>query len=191
LVLVAVACKSQGGGIFGPTDETADAAKLIIEANTELTKIKELYRENEGDVDKEGKRAQLRKALESNDKDEVKMVTGEIIQLIDEGSDNARNAIDKIQQARDMQINADYQEYLRLKEVALKKQLEAFLKYREAAKSLRDNYDPQNTGVRDKVKAIFDEQATSYREIMEKARDNSSQANELYKEVLRRQQSKQ
>jgi hypothetical protein len=90
-----------------------------------------------------------------------------------------------------MQINADYQEYLRLKEVALKKQLEAFLKYREAAKSLRDNYDPQNTGVRDKVKAIFDEQATSYREIMEKARDNSSQANELYKEVLRRQQSKQ
>ena len=67
-----------------------------------------------------------------------------------------------------MQINASYQEYLRLKEESLKKQLEAFAKYRQAAISLRDNYDPQNIGNRDKVKAIFDEQSKSYREIMEK-----------------------
>lgn len=183
---VAIGCKSSDGGVFAPADETPKAAQLIIEANAELTKIKALYRENEGDAEKEGKRLQLRKALEANDTEQVRKVTGEIIQLIDEGTEHGRTAVDKIQQARDMRINSDYQEYLRLKEEALKKQLEAFAKYRAAAQSLRANYDPQNSDVRDKVKNIFEEQSNSYREIMEKARDNSSQANELYKEVVQR-----
>ncbi len=183
---VSLGCKSSGGGVFAPADETSEAAKLIIDANTELTKIKELYRENEGDADKEGKRLQLRKALEADDTEQVRKVTGEIIQLIDEGTEHGRTAVDKIQQARDMRINSDYQEYLRLKEEALKKQLEAFAKYRAAAQSLRANYDPKNAEVRDKVKGIFEEQSNSYREIMEKARDNSSQANELYKDVVQR-----
>jgi hypothetical protein len=187
LIAAVIGCKSTGGPILGETDETPAAAQLILEANQELTKIKVLYRENEGDVDKKGKRQQLREALEADDKENVQKVTGEIIQLIDEGSEHGRIAVDKIQQARDMRINDDYQEYLRLKEEALKKQLEAFAKYRQAANSLRSNYDPKNAELRDKVKQIFEEQSNSYREIMEKARDNSSQANELYKDVLRKQ----
>lgn len=184
-------CKGSGGGVFGPVDETAEAAKLVAEANIELTKIKVLYRENEGDVEKEGKRLQLSKAMEAKDKEQVRKVTTEIIQLIDEGTDNGQTAVDKIQQARDMQINADYQEYLRLKEEALKKQLEAFAKYRQAAQALRDNYDPLNSEQRDKVTAVFEERSESYREIMEKARAHSSEANELYKDVMRRQASAQ
>lgn len=185
-------CKgSGGGGVFGPVDETAEAAKIVAEANVELTKIKTLYRENEGDEEKEGKRLQLSKALEAKDKEQVRKVTTEIIQLIDEGTSNGQAAVDKIQQARDMQINADYQEYLRLKEEALKKQLEAFAKYRQAAQTLRDNYDPQNTESREKVEGVFKERSESYREIMEKARDHSSQANELYKDVMRKQASAQ
>ncbi len=184
-------CKGSGSGVFGPVDETAEAAKIVAEANVELTKIKTLYRENEGDEEKEGKRLQLQKALEANDKEQVRKVTTEIIQLIDEGTGNGQTAVDKIQQARDMQINQDYQEYLRLKEEALKKQLEAFAKYRQAAQSLRDNFDPQNAELRNKVSGVFEERSESYREIMEKARDHSSQANELYKDVMRRQASAQ
>ena len=183
-------CKSSGG-VFGPVDETAEAAKLVAEANIELTKIKVLYRENEGDVEKEGKRFQLSKAMEAKDKEQVRKVTTEIIQLIDEGTDNGQTAVDKIQQARDMQINPDYQEYLRLKEEALKKQLEAFSKYRQAAQALRDNYDPENSEQREKVTAVFEERSESYREIMEKARAHSSEANELYKNVMRRHASAQ
>lgn len=190
LAAVVLACKSSGG-ILGPKDETAEAAELVREANVELTKIKELYVENEGDINKEGKREQLSKALRANDKEAVVKVTGEIISLIDEGMDHGRNAVDKIQQARDMQINPDFQEYLRLKEEALKKQIEAFSKFRIALVSLRDNYDPQNTENRDRVKAVFEQQTQEYRERMEKARDNSSQANELRQEVLRRLRSGQ
>jgi hypothetical protein len=184
-------CKGSGGGVFGPVDETLEASKIVAEANVELTKIKTLYRENEGDEEKEGKRQQLSKALEAKDKEQVRKVTTEIIQLIDEGTGNGQNAVDKIQQARDMQINGDYQEYLRLKEEALKKQLEAFGKYRQAAQALRDNYDPENDASREKVEGVFKERSESYREIMEKARDHSSQANQLYKDVMRRQASAQ
>lgn len=184
--ILILGCKGSGGGVFGPVDETAEAAKVVAEANVELTKIKQLYRENEGDEEKEGKRLQLGKALEAKDKEQVRKVTTEIIQLIDEGRGNGQTAVDKIHQARDMQINEDYQEYLRLKEEALKKQLEAFGKYRQAAQALRDNYDPQNAESREKVEGVFKERSESYREIMEKARDHSSQANELYKDVMRK-----
>lgn len=190
LIALLLACKSSGGGLFAPEDETVAAGQLIVQANTELTKIKELYLKNEGDDETQGKRQELLDALESNDKEKVRKSTTEIIGLIEEGTEHGRNAVDLIQQARDMRINADFQEYLRLKEEALKKQLEAFAKYKQAAISLRDNYDPQNTGNRDRVKGIFEEQSKNYRELMEKARDNSSQANELYQEVQIRERQK-
>lgn len=68
------------------------------------------------------------------------------------------------------------------------KQMEAFEQYRQAARTLRDNYDPKNAQQRDKVKADFTTRSENYQKIMEKARDYSNQANELYKDALRRQQ---
>lgn len=178
-------CKS--GGLFGPKDETADAAKLVQEANQDLTKIKKLYAESEGDDEKPGKREQLKKALEANDADQVRKISDDVVYLINDGMDFAKAAIDKIQRAQDMNVNADYKEYLRLKESALSKQVEAFEQYRQAARALRDNYDPKNDQLRAKVKTEFEERSDKYRELMEKARDYSSEANELAKDALRKQ----
>ena len=178
-----LACTDASESVFGPPDETAEAGKLVSAANTDLTKIKVLYKENEG------KREELKNALETNNVGEVKRISSEVVQLINEGRNSGFAAIDKLRDAQDMQINKDYKEYLGLKEESLKKQLEAFEQYRQAAMTLRDNYDPQNAELRDKVKADFDERTEKYREIMEKARDNSSQANELYKETVRRDRS--
>lgn len=181
--LVINGCRSSGGGIeiLGPVDETAEAGKIVQEANAELKKIKVLYEANEG------KRQELKNALEANKTDEVKKITGEVVQLINEGFDSGKSAVDKIQQAEDMKINDDYKEYLRLKESALMKQMEAFEQYRQAARTLRDNYDPKNVSLRDKVKADFETRSENYQKIMEKARDYSNQANELYKETLKKQ----
>jgi hypothetical protein len=178
-------CRTSGGGgsfeILGPADETAEAGKLVQEANADLKKIKVLYEENEG------KRQELKEALEANKTEDVKKITGEVVQLINEGFDSGKAAVDKIQQAEDMKINDDYKEYLRLKESALMKQMEAFEQYRQAARTLRDNYDPKNTSLRDKVKADFETRSENYQKIMEKARDYSNQANELYKDTLKKQ----
>ena len=173
-------------GLVGPKDETADAAKLVQEANKDLTKIKELYNENEGDDEKEGKRSLLKKALEANDAEQVKKISDDVNYIIVDGMNYARSAIEKIQQAQDMEINPDYKEYLRLKEAALQKQVDAFEQYRQAARALRDNYDPKNEALRARVKTEFDERSDKYRELMEQARDHSSQANELAKDAIRR-----
>ena len=173
-------------GLFGPRDETADAAKLIQDANEDLKQIKKLYEENEGDVGAEGKRAQLKKALEENDAEQVRKVSNEVNDLIVDGMNHARTAIEKIQQAEDMNINAEYKDYLNLKELALKKQVDAFEQYRQAARSLRDNYDPKNEALRAKVKQEFDERTDKYRRLMEEARDFSSQANELAKLAIQK-----
>lgn len=167
--------------LFGPSDETSEAAKIVAEANKELTRIKVLYRDNEG------KRQELKNALETNNAAEVKRISADVVQIINEGMNLGTSAIDKIEQAREMRINDDYKEYLRLKSEALRKQLDAFENYRQAARSLRDNYDPKNSQLREKVKVEFDQRSENYRTIMEKARDLSSQANELYKDSLRRQ----
>lgn len=164
--------------MLGPVDETAEAAKLVEEANQDLKKIRELYETNEG------KRQELKSALETDNEADVKRISTEVVQLINEGTNFGNSAVDKISQAGDMQINDQYKEYLRLKQAALKKQLEAFAQYHAAARVLRDNYDPKNAQNRDKVKAEFDSRSERYRELMEKARDNSSQANELYKETV-------
>ena len=179
----AASCKSSGGGLLGPVDETAEAAKLIQAANQDLHKIRVLYKANEG------KRQELKAALEANNEAEVKKISADVVQLINEGTNDGNTALDKIREAQDMQINSDFEEYLRLKEEAIKKQLEAFEQYRQAARSLRDNYDPKNAQSRETVKLDFEQRSERYRELMEKARDHSSEANELYKESVRRQKN--
>lgn len=180
--LIAGSCKSSGGGgVFGPTDDTQEAVKLVDSANEDLTKIKVLYDENEG------KRQELKSAMEKNDAAAAKKIADDVVYLINDGASNGNDAVKKIQKAQEMNINDDYREYLRLKEESLKLQLEAFEQYRMAARTLRDNYDPKNNTLREKVKEEFKTRSENYRTIMEKARDYSSRANELYKAVLRKQ----
>jgi hypothetical protein len=71
----------------------------------------------------------------------------------------------------------------------LNKQLEAFEEYRQAARKLRDNYDPKNPQAKDAVEADFKRRSENFQKLMEKGRDHSSEANELAKEVLRRSKS--
>lgn len=180
--IVATSC-----GLFGPRDETMEARKLVEEANKDLREIKKLYEENEGDEDKPGKRQQLKQALEANDAAQVRKIADDVNYLIVDGMNYARTAIEKIQQAQELNINDEYREYLSLKEMALKKQVEGFDQYRHASRSLRDNYDPQNDAIRAKVKIEFDDRTDKYRKLMEEARDFSSQANELAKDAIRKQ----
>ena len=184
-LLVASACKSSSRSdapsIFS-SDETAEAAKIVASANDDLTKIKVLYKENEG------KREEIKKAMEVDDAEKVRKLADDVVYLINDGSDNAKSAIDKIEKAQEMQVNDDYREYLRLKEESLKRELEAFENYRQAARTLRDNYDPKNAAMREKVKEDFKNRVDNYRKLMEEARDYSNRANELAKDTLRRQQ---
>jgi len=178
-------CKSTGRNdvtsIFS-TDQTADAGKIVASANEDLTKIKVLYKQNEG------KREDIKKAMEVDNAEQVKKIADDVVYLINDGFENARNAVDKLEQAQELQVNDDYREYLRLKEESLKRELDAFENYRQAARTLRDNYDPKNAAMRDKVKEDFKNRVENYRKLMEEARDYSNRANDLAKEAQKRKQ---
>lgn len=194
-VLASGSCKRSGpsGGIdiLGPVDETAEAARLVASANEDLTRIKVLYDANEGDETKPGKREQLKAAMEKNDTAAVKKIADDVVYLINDGASSGSDAVEKIQKAQEMQINDDYREYLRLKEESLKLELQAFDEYRQAARTLRDKYDPKDAALREKVKEEFKARSENYRATMEKARDYSKRANEVAKDALRRQQQNQ
>ncbi len=186
IAVLSTACISSGsssgggGGLFGPPDQTDEAVALINEANVELKKIKILYNENEE------KREDLKKAMTADDPATVRKIADDVVKVINEGSSLVDDAIAKIEQADELNINADFKEYLRLKSETLKKQKEAFEEYRQAARSLRDNYDPKDKEVRERVKAEFKQRSENYQALMEKARDRSSEANELAKEAIKK-----
>ncbi len=178
-------CKSSGSssdsGIFGPADETLEAGEIVKEANEILKNIKKLYRENEG------KREDLKDAMEANKTDEARKIAEEVVRLIDTGTSNAGDALKKLQEAQEKNINPDYREYLRLKESTIRLQLDAFDKYFEAAKMLRDNFDPKNNAKRNDVKEKFKELSQAYREKMDNARLLSDQANDIVKKAKQKE----
>lgn len=180
---VLTSCSRSGtGGILGPIDETAAAGDIVADANQDLTKIKVMYEQNEN------KREELKAAMEANDTEKTKKIADDVVFLIADGVAFAESAVEKLQKAQTMQINDDYREYLQLKEQSLKMEIEAFDNYRQAAKLLRENYDPKNTVQREKVKVEFKTRSDNYQRKMEEAREYSKRANAVAKQASQQPQ---
>lgn len=189
IALSAFSCKktdkSEGIDIFGPSDETAEAAQIVAEANKDLTKIKVLYKQSNGMLE------ELKNAMKENNSEQVRKISNEVVQLINDGTGSGKDAIEKIKKAQEMKINEEYSRYLSLKEDSLMGQLKAFGNYHQAALSLRDNYDPKNKLLRQKMDEEFKNHSENYRIIMKKARDDSRRANELAKEAQKAQSNEE
>ena len=171
---------SESSDLLSFSDETTAAAQLVAEANEDLNKIKVKYKENEV------KREDLKDAMKSNDSEKVKKVADDLVYLINDGMALGEDAIGKISKAQEMSINPDFKEYLNLKELSLQKQMEAFENYRQAARFLRDGYNPKDEKQRETVKAEFAKRDDNFHKIMDEAKDYSKQANALAKESAKR-----
>ncbi|HMQ03512.1 MAG TPA: hypothetical protein PKD26_06325 [Pyrinomonadaceae bacterium] len=174
--LLLTGCQSSTG-LLGPADETLAAGELIKAANVDLRAIKVLFNKHTN------KRQELKNAMSADDAALVRKLSDEVVDIINEGAAYGKSALDKIDKARDMNVNEDYEEYLRLKWEALNNQLNAFEEYRQAARKLRDSFDPKNARAKEEVKADFESRSENFQRLMERARDFSSQANDLAKEV--------
>ncbi len=171
---------SEGSDTLFFSDDTTAAAQLVAEANEDLNKIKIKYNENNA------KRKELIEAMKSNNTEKVRSISDDLVYLIKDGMDLGASAIEKISKARDKNTNADFKEYLRLKEESLQKQMEAFENYRQAARLLRDGYDPKNEKQREAVKIEFATKYENIQKIMEVAQQYSKQANDLAKESAKK-----
>ncbi len=175
---LAVASCSGSGGALGLGDETKDAEELVFKANEKLKEIRTLYRSNES------LRLDLAGAVKDNDAERVRELSTRAVQLINDGTNTGRDAVDLLREAQEKNIHADFKEYLRLKEQSILKQMEAFAQFHKSARVLRDNYDPKDAEARETVQADFAESIEEYRRLMEEARSQSWEANELYKKTV-------
>jgi len=178
------ACKKEGqaetSDFLNFSDETTAAAQLVAEANEDLNKIKVLYKKNED------KREELVAAMKGSDSEKVRKIADDLVYLINDGMALGESAIEKIEKAQAMNINPDFNEYLRLKSESLRKQMDAFENYRQAARFLRDGYNPKDDKQRENVKAEFTKRDENFHKTMEVARDYSKQASELAKQSLKK-----
>jgi hypothetical protein len=182
------ACKKNGqietSDILNFSDDTTEAARLVADANEDLNKIKVLYKHNED------KREELKSAMKDNDAEKVKKIADDLVYIINDGMALGESAIGKIEKAQEMNINADFNQYLSLKVQSLRKQMDAFENYRQAARFLRDGYTPKDDKQHASVKLEFAKRDENFQKTMEVARDYGKQANDLAKESVKKDAQK-
>ena len=174
------ACKktdtSEGFDVLNFSDDTTDAAQLVSQANEDLNKIKVMYKKNEI------QREELLAAISAKDAEKVKKITDDLVYLINDGMALGEGAIEKISQAQQKNINADFKDYLSLKEESLQKQLTAFESRRQAVRLLRDSFGTNDPAAVEKAKLEFKEKEEFFAKTMEESKEISKKANDLAKE---------
>lgn len=164
--------KSGGYEILN-SDDTKAAVAIIDDANADLKKIKIIYRDNMG------KTEELKSAMSNKEVQKVKEIAGSLVTQIDEGLTLGESAYQKIEKAREMNINPTYNEYLELKAQAIRKQLEAFEYRKQAAQFLRDSFGGSDPKVIETIKSKFKEVEENFQKRIDEGRQLSDQAIEL------------
>jgi hypothetical protein len=173
------ACKKgdEDSSILDLSNDTDKAVKLIDSANADLKEIKKLYKANENRVE------DLKIAMRDKKVEEAKKIANDAVYAINDGMALGEKAVAKIDEAKSLDINDDFREYLDLKENSIRKFMEAFGFRREIALALRNGYDPENTKQREIVLTEFKEKEQKFKQLEEEAQDLSRKANKLAKKA--------
>lgn len=182
LAIFALACNrsdSDSGGVLdslGLNDETDKAAELVSKANDDLREIRKIQKANASKLE------DLKTAMGAHDTPTVQKILDELITAIGDGLSLGETANAKIDEATEKKTNDKFNEYLRLKEQALRKQLEAFKFRLEVAKTLREKFGTNDAAEIEKAKADFVRQDENFQRLWEAAEDLNNRATNLARE---------
>lgn len=183
LMMFVLACRPTGGnetnsgGFFDSfSDETAQATELVAKANEELREIRKIQKQNNGKLD------ELSEAMKERNTERTREILDEIIRAIQDGLSLGETALARIEQATEKKTNDKFNEYLRLKREALRKQLDAFDFRLKTAKSLRDQFGTQDQNAIEKAKAEFQVQEENFKKLWEAADELNDRANRIARE---------
>ncbi|MCW5961772.1 MAG: hypothetical protein KIS76_16545 [Pyrinomonadaceae bacterium] len=177
LLSVAACSRSEDSSIFALSDDTNEAVKLVDSANQDLKDIKKLYKANENRVE------DLKIAMKEKKVEEAKKIANDAVYAINDGMALGIKAVEKIEKAKNLNINNNFKDYLDLKEKSLRKLMEAFELRRQIALALRNGYDPENVEQRDVVMAEFKEKDEQFKKLEKEAQEASRKANQLAKDA--------
>ncbi len=173
-------CKNDDNrSILNLQNDTEEAVKLIDSANKDLQDIRRLYKANENRVE------DLKIAMKNKKVEDVKKIANDAVYAINDGMALGIKAVEKIEKAKNLDINPNFREYLELKESSLRKLMEAFELRRQIALALRNGYDPEDIKQREVVLAEFQEKDEQFKKLEKEAMEDSRRANDLAVEVAR------
>lgn len=161
-------------------DDTAEASKLILDANDNLKRIRVLYHNSRA------KYAEFLKALQDRDSEKVGKIAAEFSLLINDGYILAENAKLKISEAKEKNINLEWKEYLDLKETTLELQIKAFDFQRNSAELFGKEFGSDDKAQLDAAKRKFLQNKESFEKFMEEAKKKNKEANDLAKKAAER-----
>lgn len=159
------------------SDDTDQAIELIDEANRNLKSIRILYVQNNSKV------GELTKALQAQDIEKVKKLTDDLSLTINDGYVFAESAKEKIAKAQTLNIDADWKDYLRLKEMSLDMQIKAFDFRRESAKLFRDKFGGADKLQMAQAADTFKKNEENFAKYIAQAEDLNKQADALAKDA--------
>lgn len=168
LTFFALGCS--GLDSLGLDDETAQAGELVKQANEDLREIRQLNKANAGKLE------QLQQAMTDRDTPQVRKILDQLIEAVSKGLSYGETAIARIDQATEKKTNPTYNEYLRLKQEALRKQIDAFKFRRDVAKALRDKFGTEDQAEIDRAKTEFinkEEEFDKYWDVAERLNDDA------------------
>jgi hypothetical protein len=176
-LLVISACQKKGNSTTSSSssflgDDTAEAVKMIDEANGYLREIKKIYIANQGKLE------ELSSAMDDKNVAKVKSIADDLVTEINKGLELGNTAVEKIDKARSLDINSTFKQYLAMKAESLRKIIEAFGFRFEAAKFLRDKFGGSDLKEEiNKAKAIMTEKNEQFKVAWEEGRSLSQEAN--------------
>ena len=183
-ILIFSACgkkdsSSSSGLDFLKSDQKNEAAEIIKAANDDLKKVRIIYNNNQKRVDDE-----LIPALTAKDIAKAQEITNDLVIQINSGLVSADDAVKKIKEAEEMNINDTYRNYLRLKREALEKQIEAFELRRQVAQLMSKSLGSNDPSQATQAQSIFKEKEMQFFDLMEQGKGLSQEANQIYKDSL-------
>jgi len=141
-----------------------------------LREIRQIQKENLGKLE------DLRDAMALRDTPRVQKILDELINAIQDGIALGETAASKIDDATDKKTNEKFNEYLRLKQQALAKQIEAFKFRLSVAKTLRAKFGSNNAAEIEQAKIEFQQQEANFQKLWSAAEDLNDRANRLARE---------
>lgn len=183
-VLIFSACggssSSESSESLFSSDDTKEAVALIEDANNDLKKIKAIYRENEGRTE------EIQIAMANREYEKVKKIADDLVFKINDGIVLADKAISKIDEAKALNINGTFRDYLDQKSRSLRKQVDAFEYRRQTAELLSKGFSSNDPKQIEGIKAVFKEKEVEFQKAWQEGRDQSLEANQFYKENFRK-----
>ena len=150
-----------------------EANRLNQSAGEDVKEVERLARENK---DRESR---ITRALNAGKNDDARRELDEAVEAIDKGIGRGLVAEDKLNQASQLDVDADIKQYLSLRAQSVNKALEAFAEVRNGLLILRDSTGSTDKSVTERAKNEIQQSSVRFDQLISESEQLERQADDI------------